>query len=138
MSRIRKPRAETGLRISTPSSDQEIPDDRQPPVFCFRFLQKAFCVSDCQQEEKAALADKLHQMSQLTWEQLRQAGRMGQGYEIISRSAIQAPVPGNLTEDVRLLAFRFYGKAPMVGYRARRVFHVLWLDRGCTLYNHGS
>lgn len=92
---------------------------------------------DCQTDEKAALADRLHEMSQLTWEQLRQAPKHGQGYEKISRDAIRPSVPAQVTPDVNLIAFRFCGKAPVVGYRNRRIFHVLWLDRAFTLYNHG-
>ena len=48
-----------------------------------------------------------------------------------------SPCP-HLTEDVqRLIAFRFAGNAPMVGYRVQAIFYILWLDRDFTLYDHG-
>ncbi len=46
-------------------------------------------------------------------------------------------MPSVVTEEVNLIAFRFCGKAPVVGFRARRIFHVLWLDRAFKLYDHG-
>ena len=73
----------------------------------------------------------------MTWAQIKTADRMGLGFETIARSSITAGIPRHITDDVRLLAFRFFGNAPMVGYRDGRVFFVLWLDRSFTLYNHG-
>ena len=45
-------------------------------------------------------------------------------------------MPPHITGEVNLLAFRFFGRRPMVGYRNRTTFHVLWLDRDFTLYSH--
>jgi hypothetical protein len=42
-----------------------------------------------------------------------------------------------VTEEVNLIAFRFDGKKPMVGYRDGVTFYVLFLDRSFTLYDHG-
>lgn len=75
-------------------------------------------------------------MSQLTWQQLSQAPRHGQGFESIARKAIKGTFPSVLTQDVTILAFRFNGKAPMVGFRSGEVFHVVWLDRTFELYDH--
>jgi hypothetical protein len=48
------------------------------------------------------------------------------------------PTGSHLTEDVqRLIAFRFAGNRPMVGYRVQAIFYLLWLDRDFTLYDHG-
>lgn len=121
-----------GVRADT----SEPTDEKQPPIFCLRWLQKGFSTSDCTTDEKAALAERLVEMSCLTWEQLRQAPRHGQGCEKISRSAIRSGIPACVTEDVNLIAFRFSGLAPVVGFRARRIFHILWLDRAFTLYKH--
>jgi hypothetical protein len=47
------------------------------------------------------------------------------------------PSPPHVTEDVqRFIAFRFFGKAPMVGYRVQAIFYLLWLDCSFTLYEH--
>ena len=43
-------------------------------------------------------------------------------------------IPSVITPDVKILAFRF---CAMVGFRDGVIFHVVWLDRGFTLYDHG-
>ena len=106
------------------------------PKFCLEHLQKDHCLSKCTTEEKAAFADRIHEMSQLTWQQLSQAHRHKQGFEPIDRSAIKGTFPSVLTQDVTILAFRFSGMAPMVGFRTGEVFHVVWFDRAFNLYKH--
>lgn len=108
----------------------------QRPKFCLEHLQKDHCISRCTSDEKAAFAERIHEMSQLTWQQLSQAPRHGQGYESIARNAIKGTFPSVVTDDVTLLAFRFCGKAPMVGFRTGEVFHVVWFDREFSLYDH--
>jgi hypothetical protein len=111
--------------------------DLKPPLFSFEYLQQGYCVSDCSAEERGGVLSKIHSLSQLSWQQLRQAPRHGLGYEIIERGSLRAPVPPVVTEDVNLIAFRAIGMAPMVGFRFGRIFHVLWVDRTYRLYNHG-
>ena len=89
-------------------------------------------ISACTKDEKSAFADKLVEMSQLSWQELVQSNRHKQGYEIIE----DYPKPPNLTDDVRIIAFRFYGKAPMIGYRQEQIFHIIALDRAFTAYKH--
>lgn len=83
------------------------------------------------------MLDKLRRLSALSWKDIRQQHRHRLGSEIIDRNSIRAAIPAFLTEDVKLLAFRAFDKVAMVGYRSGRVFHVLWVDRTFTLYNHG-
>ena len=95
-------------------------------------------MTDCEREAQAAFALTLHRLSQLTWQEIRNAPRHGLGTEKIVRECIRAPVPPGITEDVEsFLAIRFHGKAPMVGFRSGETFHVVWLDRDFTLYHHG-
>lgn len=68
--------------------------------------------------------------------ELRLANKHGSGCEKIDTKAILAAKPTHLAEDITYLAFRFYGKAPMVGYRDGRTFHILWLDREFKVYKH--
>ena len=82
------------------------------------------------------MLDKLRRLSSLSWKDIRQHDRHGLGTETLSRDSIQAAIPSFVTEDVRLLAFRAYGKVPMVGYRSGRIFHVIWIDREFKLYQH--
>ena len=123
-------------RIQARPDDSAPNDDKRPPKFCLEFLSKDFCISACTKNEKAAFADRLREMSSLTWEQLRHAPRDKQGYEQIAHSAIRAGLPKHITEDTKLLAFRCFGKAPMVGYRDKSVFHIIWFDREFKLYKH--
>lgn len=63
-------------------------------------------------------------------------GRHKLGFETIKRKCIKAAIPQEITEDVTFIAFRCIGKKPMVGYRDRNVFFVVWIDRTADLYNH--
>jgi len=108
------------------------------PIFCLKYLDRNYySLSACTKEEKAAFADTLDRLSQLTWAEITKSPRHGLGYEKIARSSLRAPIPKHIEEDVIFIAFRFYGKAPMVGYREGMIFHILWIDRDFTLYHHG-
>ncbi len=106
------------------------------PLFSLEYLQQNYCLSKCDQEEKAAFADALHKRSKLTWNEIVRADRHGLGSENISQSSITAPIPPHITDDVNLIAMRFNGMAPMVGYRRDAVFYIVWIDRDFTLYPH--
>lgn len=134
--RLKHPKKEAGKQIQVHPSSDDL-SQQNPPNFSLRYLRKDYCISKCQQEEKAAFADTLHKLSQMTWQQIFQAGKHGMGFEKIARDGIKPGIPPHIGEDVNLIAFRFYGKAPMVGYRDRATFYVLWLDRDFTLYDHG-
>jgi len=109
------------------------------PKFSFEHLRRSHCLSNCEKDEKAALADRLHEMSQLTWQQIAQSHKKGQGYEILSRDTITGDaIPDFITEDTNIISFRFCSKAPMVGFRDAEVFYLVWLDRAFNLYDHGA
>ncbi len=125
----------SGRRLQVHADAAESPQ-HQPPLFSLRHLRRDFSLSDCTQEEKAAFADTLHKLSQMTWAEINTAPRHGSGHEIISRDAIKSSIPDHITEDVNLLAFRFHGKAPMIGYRDGAIFYVVWIDPHFKLYDH--
>jgi len=124
-----------GKRLKTPVSSTGSTQSRTP-LFCLRMLQGKYCLSKCEQEERAAFADTLHKLSKLTWAQITTSGRHASGFETIERNSLKISVPPTVTEDVRILAFRFCGMASMLGYRDGKVFHVLALDRDFTAYGH--
>lgn len=135
--RLKEPAKDNGQRIKAQVVPSISPQQMRPK-FGLEHLRRSHCLSNCTKDEKAALADRLHELSQLTWQQIAQAPRGGQGSEIISRDAIgEKQIPSVITEDTNILAFRFAGKAPMVGYRSEEVFHIVWLDRAFDLYDHG-
>lgn len=134
-SRIKEPVKNKGLRFSA----QETPSyDDTPPVFSLERLQSgSYCFSSLDQEQKASFAEAMYRRRQILWRDLKQAGRHGLGAEKIPRYQIKAPIPQFITEDQDyFLAIRFNGKAPMVGYRVRNVFYVLWFDHAYNLYEH--
>lgn len=130
---------------STPTSARIAPDsppdyEDRPPLFSLEKLQSGtFCLSRLDRDQKASFADALFKRKNLTWREINRAPRHGLGTEKIPRNEIKAPIPHFVTEDREyFLSFRFHGKAPMVGYRVRDVFYVLWFDAGYSLYKHSA
>jgi hypothetical protein len=133
-------------RIANPESHKETrisaiepPNyDQQPPIFSLARVQPGFyCFSRLDKECKAQFAESIFKRRSITWAQLKSLDRHGLGFETISVSAIKPSMPKFITQDQQdLIAFRYNGMKPMVGYRARDVFYVLWFDHNFTLYNH--
>lgn len=135
MKQFRKPRPEKGKHIQAKASATK-PTNQESPKFSFYHLQSSHCISKCEKNEKVAFVDALFKRSQMTWQQLLQAGKHHLGSEVIDRDSIKAAIPPFITDEVTLLAFRFNGNAPMVGYRDGSTFHVIWIDRAFDLYDH--
>lgn len=127
---------ESGKKVA-PAQTRDASAQQQKPIFSLYYLEKSHCLSNCTKEEKAAFADTLHKLSQLTWNEIISSPRHGAGYEKIAKNAIRQPMPSHIKSDINLIAFRFCAKAPMIGYREENIFHVIWLDRTFTLYDHG-
>ena len=137
--KIKRKESRKGKRIETPQQTQNAPNyDLEHPVFCFRYLDKTHGLDRCDKDRKAALASTLYKLSQLSWKQLRLAPCHGVRYEIIDRNRFQVAIPKHITEDIALIAFRFNGLAPMVGYKDEAIFRIVWLDRSFQVYNHGN
>ncbi|MFB2921939.1 hypothetical protein [Aerosakkonema funiforme] len=128
-------RKEKGERFSVRETS-DVPPEQQPPLFSLRYINKDYSLSQCTKDEKAAFADTLDRLSQLTWNQIKASPRHGLGYEKIERNSINSSIPTHIKDDVNFIAFRFCGMAPMVGYRDGAVFYIIWLDRDFTLYPH--
>lgn len=133
---IKRPKPQGGNRVSAPSSGGG-PPTLEHPVFCLRDLQRNYDLNDCSHDQQRALVQKFRELSRLTWIEIRSAHRHGLGAEKISHDAIIPAVPPVVTQDVTLLAFRFSGRNPMVGFRSGPVFKILWLDHNFTVYDHG-
>ncbi len=133
--KITPPNARSSSNIKSPN-DTKVSTDDLHPVFSLQYIEKSYCLSNCVQEEKAAFADTLHKLSKSEWVELKLAPRHGMGYEIIPQDSIKTSIPKHITKDTNLIAFRFCGKAAMVGYREKQMFYVIWLDREFNLYKH--
>ena len=124
-----------------PHDASSISPDNMSPLFSLSYMARDHCITCCERDERAAFAVKLRELSQLTWAQLRNAPRQGMGYEKINRDSFRVAIPSQITEDVHIIAFRFDGSKPIVGFRDRddrRIFHIVWVDRNFTVYDHGS
>jgi hypothetical protein len=134
-----KPKAyasKVGKNIKSENSEHT-PYKFEYPVFSFKEIKRGYEVDECNNEEKSSLASKLARIGIHSWIELHNADRHGIGCEKIAKTAIRTRTDF-LQPDVTLLAFRFYGLAPMIGYRCSvGVFHILWLDRKRKLYKHG-
>lgn len=106
------------------------------PVFSFAYLQNGYGLGRGQTEDKIALYDSIIERSKMTWSQIQNAPRHGLGQEIIKHEAIKPQIPSIVKEDTNLLALRYNGKKPVVGYRDKDVFYVLWIDSKYSVYSH--
>lgn len=109
-------------------------------MFCLRYLQSGYDVGNCSKEQQIQLLEQLRLLSQLTWNETRASHKHGLGSEKIPQKQIKRPMPSGLaiTDDVTLIAFRFAGKNPMIGYRTGSIFRLLWLDHDFSVYDHGN
>ncbi|MHB1664946.1 MAG: hypothetical protein ACYCT7_06765 [bacterium] len=108
--------------------------DDEKPVFSFKFLHSEYSIVNCTNEEKLSFLQTMYNLSNFTWKQIKQKPRHGLGFEKINN--IKCQLPSQITDDVKLIAFRFHDKAPMVGYRKSDIFHIIFFDRNFTLYDH--
>jgi hypothetical protein len=132
---IKKQKGNSG-KIIRPTEDK-FPDDKfNYPVFCLKHIQTNYSLNDCTKDEKASFVDQLYNLSQLSWQTIQLSPKHGLGTEKIEQGSIKAKLPNIVTPDVKLYALRFDGKKPMVGFKSHFVFHVLYLDRSFSLYNH--
>lgn len=99
-------------------------------------LKSGYSVECCQADDRAALASKMFELSQITWQQIKASGRHAAGFEKLSRSSLRVPLGGKVTEDVQLIVFRYSGMKAMIGYRQDKTFHILLLDHNFTCYSH--
>ena len=118
----------------------EQPEDynKMIPLFSLERLQNgSYCFSKLEKDDKAAFADAIFKRKNITWTDIQNMDRHALGYEKIAINSINAPIPKFITEDeTNLIAFRFSGKKPMVGYRSKNIFYVLWFDHDFSVYNH--
>ena len=135
---IREPSRETSNRISVTENVSSENYQKHCPIFSLQYLStdSKFSFDSCNKNQKVKFADTLYRLSRLTWSQILQAHRHALGTEKISRESIKSPIPQHITDDVNFLAFRFDDKAPIVGYRGKDVFHVIWIDKSYKLYDH--
>jgi len=140
--KLKKPKASgkaiNGVYVS-PRPASDTPPQAQYPSFSLKSMDSGYTLQDCDEKTRAAFAEKIYQLSQLTWHTIQgNPSVSGLGTKKIRKKGFDRPIPKEITADTPLLAIRFHGsKARMVGYRRGSVFHVVWIDRSpFTLYSH--
>lgn len=112
-------------------------DAFQHPIFCFKYVHSDYDLNYCSSLEKIALIEQIMRLSKMTWTDIQLAPKHGMGSEKINIASLTASLPTIVTDDVRhLLALRFSGKAPFIGWRNKFIFHVFYIDRNFSLYKH--
>ena len=107
--------------------------------FSFQYMSEKYSIDKCSNEQKLSFINKVSKLSLLTWGQIINSPKHGLGTEKIEQNCIVGDtIPKIIKEDRTLLAIKFHNKSPMVGFRDRDIFYVIWFDRDFTLYNHGS
>lgn len=106
------------------------------PVFSFVYLQTGRNLEKMQKEEKIALFDSIVQRSAMTWHEIVFSPRHGLGQEIIKQSSLKVPIPPVVKKDTNIIALRYNGTKPIVGFRDKNIFHVLWIDWDYKVYSH--
>lgn len=133
--RIKDTTVTQGKRIN---SKEPVNYDKKPPIFSLEKLQKGkYCLSSLNQKNKACFADAIFIRKSMTWSEIKQRGRHQLGTEKIPKNQIKAPLPKFIADDFEdFIVFRYNCLKPMVGYRQRDIFFVIWFDHDHTLYNH--
>jgi hypothetical protein len=122
-----------GKHIQPPAAAGGVSTQHEKLRFSFeKFVMN--CAHPCEHSELISLIDRLRQLSGITWADVLQSHKHGFGTEKIAQYALKVTLP--VTPDVDVLAFRFEGKKPMLGFRDGAMFYVLWLDRDFTAYKH--
>lgn len=136
MGKIKKGKAKQGKMVTV----QEPPNyNKQPVKFSLEKIQTGkYCFSRLDQENKASFAESIYRRKNLTWNEIFTIGRHSLGTEKMPVDSIRCNKPAFITQDVDdYMVFRYKGNNPMVGYREKDIFYVLWFDHDLTLYDHG-
>ncbi len=113
-------------------------DNNFPPVFCFHYLQADYDLTNCDQAQKALLLESLYTRSQMTWQEIINTSKATLGTETIHRKYINATIPSYFGTNEKFYVLRIAGKkGRTAGFRAGRIFHVVWVDYSFSLYKHG-
>jgi hypothetical protein len=112
--------------------------DQKPPLFSLERVQEGdHGYSALTTAEKAAFADAIYKRRGLKWIELKKCHRHKLGTELIPRGQIKVPIPAFVTEDQdSFMVMRFSDLKPIIGFRERNIFYVIWFDCNFKVYKH--
>lgn len=94
-----------------------------------------------------SLISSLEKFSQSTWKDLQLKRKTAGGYETITYGEMKSSIGNRLpkdkkiSDDTKLIVFRFGNDYRIVGYKSNRckaAMHILGFDFDYSLYDHGS
>lgn len=110
-------------------------------AFSFRHMDDSLWRNN-NNNEKAALANRIYMLSRMTLKDIHGSGRHGAGMEKISAGQLKFNIPSGLDEDSAGLPVSFrYGQGlkSMVGVRVEATFYILCAEHTFgDAYNHGG
>ena len=111
MGRIKKQKPKQGNLVK---SVEPINYDQLPSIFSLEKIQQGkYCLSTLDQEHKAMFSEAIFRRKSITWNKIKRLDRHGLGTEKIPKSAIKAPIPKLITEDLS----HFLGSGDIPTYR---------------------
>jgi hypothetical protein len=105
----------------------------EPPKFSLRYVQSDYCITQCEAVEQLDFIKAMIKRKDVPWKELEKAPHGGLGCEVIRKLNVILP---KCAEGKSIIAFRYSGEKPMVGFRERDVFYILWFDRSFSVYKH--
>jgi hypothetical protein len=107
-----------------------------PPLFSLEHLHPSYSINLCEKDDKVAFAERICELGKMTWASIQASHKHSFGSEIIRN--VNLPKPACIG-DRAIIAFRYSGKKPMVGFRDGRVLNIVWIERQFgDVYDHGG
>jgi len=116
--------------------EEKVNCDSLNPIFSFFHMpyRGSFCLTGCSQSDKTSVADKLVELSQLTWNAIISSPRTGLGFEKIPQRQFKVILPKIVTPEVTIKVFRHSQGGRIAGFRENQIYHILAI--GDDLYDH--
>jgi hypothetical protein len=108
----------------------------EKPCFCFQYLHPKFTSKNCSDEQKSGLLLTFEKLSGLRWIEIEASPRHGLGTEKIVRTSIKPDIPKIVPRDATFIAIRFAGLAPIIGFREKNIYHIVFIDAHFNVYDH--
>jgi hypothetical protein len=105
------------------------------PIFSFHYMTYcgSTCLSKCEKADCADFANRLLELSQLSWNDI--ISKRYAGYEKIPRHQFKNPIPTSITEDVdKLVVFNFSCAGRMAGFQRGNIYHIVQVSPTHDLY----
>jgi hypothetical protein len=141
-------------KIQPPAASTAVCQEKQYPFFSFRYMttNKRYSLSSIEKlnasEQHAVLSGLVQRISEITkesWVSLRSQRREQNGYETIPKRQFNFDCAYPLTDDVKLIVFRFdthlgTKSGRIIGFKDSpcSAYYVIGLDLDFSAYNHGS